>query len=64
MSTDFAAQQPVHAATVVADHAAQGAARVGGRIGRIGQVMLLGCIAQPVENDARLHRSELRFGID
>ena len=61
---DFAAKQPVHAATVVADHAAQRAARVRRRIGRVGQVMLLRRVAQPVENDARLDRRKLRVGID
>ncbi len=43
---DFAAQQPMHAATVVADHAAQRAAAVRGGIGRVGQVVHLGCFAQ------------------
>ena len=38
---DFAAQQAVHAATVVADHAAEGAAGVRGGVGRVGEVMQL-----------------------
>ena len=53
----LAAQQPVHAATVVADHAAQRAARVSGRVGRIGKVMKLGGVAQPVKHDAGLDRA-------
>ncbi len=58
---DLAAQQAVHAATVVADHAAEGAARVGGGIGRVGEVVQLGGFAQAVENDARLNDGQLRF---
>ena len=55
----LAAQQAMHAATVVADHAAQRAARVRRRIGRVGQMMLLGRIAQAIEHDSRLHRGDL-----
>ena len=51
---DFAAEQAVDAATVVADHAAEGAARVRCRVGGVGEVMQLGGVAEAVENDARL----------
>ena len=58
---DLAAQQAMHAATVVADHAAQRAARVRGRVGRVGQVVQLGRLAQPVEHNARLDRAPACF---
>ena len=61
---DFAAEQAVHAATVVADHAAEGAAGVRGGIGRVGEVMQLGGVAQAVENDAGLDARESLRGID
>ena len=61
---NLAAQQPVHAAGVVADHAAEGAARVGCGIGRVGQVVLLGGLAQAVEDDAGIDGGELAFGIE
>ena len=54
----------VHAAGVVADHAAERAAVVGGGIGSEGQVMLLGGIAQVVEDHAGLHPGQLADGID
>src|ERR1019366_4800796 len=38
---NFAAEQAVDAATVVADHAAEGAAVVGGRVGSVGEVVAL-----------------------
>ena len=60
----FAAEQAVNAAAIVADHAAERAARMRRRIGRIGQMMQFGRVAQPVENDARLDRGELGGGID
>ncbi len=50
----FAAHQGVHAAGVVADHAAQRAAAVGGWIGGKGQLVLLGPVAQRIENNPRL----------
>ena len=56
---DLAAQQAVHAATVVADHAAQRAARVSSRIGRVGQVMQFGSLAQAVEDNARFDLRQL-----
>ena len=61
---DLAAQQPVHAAGVVADHAAEGAARVGCGIGRVGQVMLFGGLAQAIEDDAGIDGGELAFGVE
>ena len=60
----FAAEQAVDAATVVADHAAQGAAAVRGGVGGIGQVVQFGGLAKAVENDARLHSSQLGGGVD
>ena len=54
----------MHAATVVADHAAQRAARVRRRVGRIGQMMFLGGLAQPIENDSRLDDGQLALGIE
>ncbi len=54
----------MHAATVVADHAAERAAGVGGGVGRVGEVMDLGCFAQAVENDARLNHGKLCAHID
>ena len=46
------------AATVVADHAAEGAAGVGGGVGRIGEVVEFGGVAEPVEDDSRLDDGE------
>ena len=60
----LAAQQAVHAATVVADHAAQGASRVRRGIGRIGEVVHLCGFAQAIENDARFNRGQPGFRID
>ena len=60
---DFAAEQAVHAATVVANHATEGAAGVRGRIGRVGELMELGGIAQPVENDSGLNAGEPLRGV-
>ena len=54
----------MHAAGVVADHAAQGAAVVGGRIGPEGQVMFFGRVAQVVENHAGLDPGNAPLGID
>ena len=56
---DFAAEQAVDAATVVADHAAEGAAGVRGGVGRIGELVELGGVAEAVENDAGLDAGEL-----
>jgi len=61
---DFATQQAMNAATVVADHAAQGAAGVGCGVGRIGQMEALGGLAEPVEDDAGLHAGQLGIRVD
>ena len=61
---DFAAEQAVDAATVVADHAAEGAAGVSGGIGRVGEVMEFGGVAQAVENDAGLDARQLLRGVE
>jgi len=60
----FAAQQPVYAAAVVADHAAEGAARVRRRIGGVGEVILFRCFAQAVQHNAWLDCREFRGCID
>ena len=54
----LAAQQAVHAATIVANHAAKRAAGVGGGIGGVGEVMNFRCIAEAVEHDSRLNTGE------
>ena len=59
----FAAQQAVHAATVVADDAAEGAARMRGGVGRVGEVMKLGGVAQAVEHDAGLDARDPLRGV-
>jgi hypothetical protein len=59
-----AAHDAVRAAGVVADHTADGAAGVGGGIGREGEVMHFGGLADAIENDARLDDGGLRFGIE
>ena len=60
----FAAQQTVDAATVVADDAAEGAARMRGGVGRVGEVMNLGGVAQAVEHDARLNARDPLRGVE
>jgi hypothetical protein len=60
----FAGQQAVDAATVVADHAAEGAAGVRRGVGGVGQVVELGGLAQAVEDDARLDARQLGGGVD
>ena len=60
---DFAAEQAMHAATVVADHAAESAAGMGRRIRRVGKLMQLRGVAQTVENDAGLNASEPLVGV-
>ena len=52
----------VDAAGVVADHAAQRAAVVRGRVGAEGEVMSLRRVAQVVEHDAGLHARQLLSG--
>ncbi len=54
----------MHAATVVANHAAQRAPAVRSRIGSVSQVVNLRGVAQPVENQAGLHTRQFGFGID
>ena len=54
----------MNTATVVADHASERAARVRGRIGRIGQVVLFGCVAQTIQHNARLNYGNLLRRID
>ena len=61
---DFAAHEPVDAATVVADHAAERAAGVRCRVGCVGQVVELGRVAKAVENDAGLDSGQLGCGVD
>ena len=60
----FAGHDRVHAAGVVADHASEGAAAMGGGVGREGQVMLLGGGADVVEDYSRLHAGNPALGID
>src|SRR3984885_3336999 len=60
----FARHDRVHAAGVVADHASEGAAAMGGGVGREGQVMLLGGGADVVEDYSRLHAGNPALGID
>src|ERR1035438_4825228 len=64
MALRRAAEQAVDAATVVADHAAEGAAVVGGGVGSVSEVVALGGTAEGVENDARLDDGELGGGVD
>src|SRR5437588_10829504 len=52
------------AARVVADHAADGAAVVTGRVGGKGQMMLFRGVAQMVEHNAGLHAGDAAYGID
>ena len=60
----LAGHQPMSAATVVADHAAQRAARVRRRVRAVGQVVQLGGLAQPVEDNPRLHARQLGGGVN
>ena len=55
----FAAEQAMHAATVIADHAAESTTGMRRRIGRVGKLMQLGSVAQAVENDAGFDTSKL-----
>ncbi len=54
----------VHAARVVADHAAEGAVGVGRRVGPEGEVMDLGCVAQLVEHDAGADPCGASIGVE
>ena len=60
----LAAHEGVDAAGVVADHAADGAAAVGGGIGGEGEVEFFGGVANAVENDAGLNVDGASDGID
>ena len=60
----LAAHESVDAAGVVADHAADGAAAVGGGIGGEGEVEFLCGFADAVEHDAGLDVDGLCLGID
>ena len=55
---DLATEQAMHAATVVADHAAEGAAGVCRGIGRVSKLMELCGVAQAVKDDTRLNTRE------
>jgi len=61
---DLAAEQAVDAATVVADHAAEGAAGVGCGIGRVGEVVEFGGVAETVKDDAGLDYGQPGIGIN
>src|SRR5262249_24471597 len=54
----------VDAAGVIADHAADGAAVVAGRIGGEGQVMFFGSVAKVIEDDSGLDSRNAPLGID
>ena len=60
----LAGHQRVNAARVVADHPAQRAVIVCGRIGRERQVITLGGVPQTIENNARLHARPPRVRIE
>jgi hypothetical protein len=61
---NLAAQQSMHTATVVADHAAQRAAAVRRRVRRIRQVMHLSRLTHPIEHDARFDHRQPRLRIN
>ncbi len=54
----------MHAAGIVADHAAERATVVGCGIGREGEVVLLGCGAQSVEDNSGLDAGDAAVGVD
>ena len=54
----------MRAAGVVADHSADGAAVVGGRVGRKGQLDGFRLVAQRVEHHARLHAGESSLRVE
>src|SRR3984957_6152773 len=60
----FSRHHRMHAAGVIADHAAQSAAVVTGGVGPEGEVMLLGGGAKIVENHAGLHASDAAGRVD
>ena len=60
----LAGHDGVHAAGVVADHAAESAAVVRGGIGREGEMVFFGGGAESVEHDSGLHAGDAAGGID
>jgi hypothetical protein len=54
----------VDAATVVADHAAEGAAAVGGGIGAVGEVVEFGSFAEAVEHNSWLNDCKAGGGVE
>ena len=54
----------MRAARVVADHAADRAVRVGGRVRREGEVVRFGDGAQIIKHNARLHTREAGLGVE
>ncbi len=60
----LACHHRVDAAGVVANHAADGAAVVAGGIGREGEVMFFGGVAEVVEDNSGLNAGDAAFGID
>ena len=60
---DFAGHEAVDAATVVADHAAEGAAAVSGWIGAVSQVVEFGGFTQAVEHNTGLDDREAGSGV-
>ena len=60
----FAGHQRVNAARVVADHSADRAVRVRRGIGTEGELVVLGGVAEIVEDDAGLHARVFRVGIE
>jgi hypothetical protein len=54
----------MHAAGIVANHASERAAAVGGGIGTERQMMLFRGISQMIENDSGLHSRYLSLRID
>ena len=54
----FAGHHGVHAAGVVADHATEGAAIVGGGVGSKGEVVLFGGGSEMIENDSGLYAGD------
>src|SRR5436853_120789 len=60
----LAAHHGVHAARVVADHAAQRAVTMGGWVRRKGEVVHLGSVSEIVQDGAGLHPRTLGVGVD
>ncbi len=60
---DLAAEQAMHAATVVTDHAAKRAAGVRRGIGRVGELMRFGGVAQTVKDNAWLDACKFGAGV-